>query len=185
MTVIVINNTSRTSSTAYLGKLITCLEKHGITHFVVSTMAQFEATKWVAKAYILSGSATHVPQMSDDQKRLNVAAIRSGRPVLGICFGAQFLAKYFGGEITKMSRFVCDSRVIRPDGFRARFCAQYRVLHLSNTLVCTQTAHLDGESDAIVAFRHKSRPIFATLYHPEYYQHTHGIIMDFVRHIHI
>jgi GMP synthase (glutamine-hydrolysing) len=55
-----------------------------------------------AHAYIILGSASHIYQKLDwHQELLNfiIPKIESGTPVLGLCFGHQLIANYYGCEI--------------------------------------------------------------------------------------
>lgn len=182
--IIVIDNRCTNVPTVYFQKLIDCLRTNHVAYRVIKTMQDFEGIKEGATSYILSGSPTHIHEMSKEHHALNAAAIRSGRPVLGICFGAQFICSYFGGQLVRMDRFLCASRIIYtvcPDKFRARFCARYRIGSLTKSCAPTHFADIDGQKAVIVGFRHRTRPIYATLFHPEYFEHTHAMILNFIR----
>jgi GMP synthase-like glutamine amidotransferase len=152
------------------------------------TRADVEWRHAGVRAFILSGSATHVPDMSPEQYAANEAAMRSGLPVLGICFGAQFIATYYGGALERMPRFLCAYRTVTDLAagaaggrkFAARFCAQYRIAAVADCCVPQYTATLAGQKSAIVGFKHRDAPVFATLFHPEYDPATHHIIADFI-----
>lgn len=182
----VVDNTSASSSKVYFQKLKECLDANGVPHNVVRTLKELNDAKPVTKAYILSGSPNHVHDMSKEQRALNAAAIKSGMPVLGICFGAQFICSYFGGDLARMSRFLCTSRIVTAqdakDRFHARFCARYRLNTIPKCCVPTYSANIDGQKAAVVGFHHRTRPIHATLFHPEYFPDTQHIIIDFIKH---
>ena len=188
MLVAVIDNTS--TSTTYLDKLVDFLKTVANVR-VVRDLRDFRRLPAGVSAFILSGSTTHIPDMSPATHALNEAAIRSGRPVLGICFGAQFICTYFGGRIRRMSRFLCDSRLVRrgaaAEPFKARFCARYCLARIP-AHICEPTytvvGALDGQNAAVVGFRHRTLPIDATLFHPEYDPGTHHIIADWLQQAH-
>ena len=52
-----------------------------------------------AKAIILSGSPFSVNEI--DSPRIDLNEIIGKIPVLGLCYGAQFVAKEYGGKVTK------------------------------------------------------------------------------------
>lgn len=186
--IIVVDNTVGTR-TNYRDMIIDCLKTHKIKHVLVRTSAELAAKLARNRRnndirIILTGSTAHVPEMTAEQYHLNAAAVRSGFPVLGICFGAQFLCQYLGGSIARMPRMVCDSRIIRGVGGEsliARFCARYRLARIPLECDVMYVATMDGNKKAPVAFRHMSKPIYGTLFHPEYHAHTHDIIIRFSR----
>ena len=54
------------------------------------------------KAIILSGSPYSVLQ--EDALKIDLKEFINDKPVLGICYGAQYLAHYFGGEVQRSSK---------------------------------------------------------------------------------
>lgn len=179
----VVDNTSfgSSSSKMYFTKIIDTLRKYKIPFKIINST---EDVTTAISGYILSGSPVHVPNMSERQRNLNNAAIASHKPVLGICFGSQFICTYFGGTIEEMPRFVCSSRIIRKQSdvpvFTARFCARYRIKEIPKCCTPFLYATLNN-THSIVGFKHNTRPIFATLFHPEYYPATHHILINFVK----
>lgn len=49
------------------------------------------------KGFIISGSPCSV--LEENSPSINLGAIEASRPVLGICYGAQFISKYYGGSV--------------------------------------------------------------------------------------
>ena len=54
------------------------------------------------KAVILSGSPFSV--RSEDPPHPDLSAIKSKIPLLGVCYGAQYLAHFFGGKVSPSYR---------------------------------------------------------------------------------
>jgi GMP synthase (glutamine-hydrolysing) len=50
-----------------------------------------------------------------DERRLVVDSVNAGRPVLGVCFGAQLLAQVLGGEVTRLRRREIGWRLVDSD----------------------------------------------------------------------
>ena len=55
-----------------------------------------------AKAIILSGSPCSVNQ--DDRLDINIDEVAEIAPVLGVCYGAQYIADYYGGTVAKSKK---------------------------------------------------------------------------------
>ena len=55
-----------------------------------------------AKAIILSGSPCSVNQ--DDRLDINIDEVAEIAPVLGVCYGAQYIADYYGGTVSKSKK---------------------------------------------------------------------------------
>jgi len=61
------------------------------------------------KAVILSGSPFSV--RSEDAPHPNLDQIKGKIPLLGICYGAQYLAHFFGGEVSPEVKLVLPTHV--------------------------------------------------------------------------
>lgn len=179
----IVDNTSFSpgASKVYFTKIL-CMLRNGKVPFKVVRFIS-DITSDIS-AFILSGSPVHIPHMSKEQMNLNTLVLASHKPVFGICFGSQFICTYFGGTIEEMPRFVCSSRVIRDQSdnelFSARFCARYRIEQIPKCCVPYLYATLNNKH-TVVGFKHNTRPIFATLFHPEYSPATQDILLNFVK----
>ncbi len=125
------------------------------------------------KGVILSGSPCSVhdegaPAPAIDIKNLNL-------PVLGVCYGAQWLAKQFGGSVGKSAS--------REYG-RAQFFAQKTedpllrnlgmhtqvwMSHGDTITALPEDAELLGSTDSVevAAYKFKNKPVYALQFHPE------------------
>jgi GMP synthase (glutamine-hydrolysing) len=54
------------------------------------------------KAIILSGSPFSVKQ--DNALQINLSAIVGKKPILGVCYGAQYIANYYGGSVERSEK---------------------------------------------------------------------------------
>lgn len=117
------------------------------------------------------------------------------RPVLGICLGHQLIGEYFGGRVIRAPTPVHGATALVrhgadplfrgvPSPFRA---ARYHSLildahHLpADMLVTASTAR-----GAVMAVRHRDRPVAGVQFHPESYLTTRGrtILRNFLREVH-
>ena len=102
--------------------------------------------------------------------------------LLGVCLGLQALALHFGGQLLQMphplhghaERLSIKEILEQPpaDGSVGRYhswCVAEEPF--PNVLEITATALSDG---AIMAFRHKTLPLFGVQFHPESYLSPHG-----------
>lgn len=132
------------------------------------------------KAVILSGSPMSV--RSDKAFHIDLKSIRGKKPILGICYGAQYLAHFNGGEVA-------------PSNIREYGRAHLTVIKAGETLfdkIKENTQVWMSHSDTIkelpdgaeriastadvlnAAFKIKDEETFAIQFHPEVYHSTDG-----------
>ena len=133
-----------------------------------------------AKAIILSGSPFSVNEI--DSPRIDLKEIIGKIPVLGLCYGAQFVAKEYGGKVTKSN--------LREYG-RANLCYVSKISQLMkgidlNSQVWMSHAHtivnLPKNSDVIAStkdvrvagYELRKKTAFGLQFHPEVYHSTQG-----------
>lgn len=132
------------------------------------------------KGVILSGSPFSVRQK--DAPRVDLSKIKGEVPLLGICYGAQYLAHFFGGEVKQ-----CDNR----EYGRASFTAKSDDILLSKLPKKTQVwmSHGDTifsipskykiigstEDVPVAAYKIDGEPTWGIQFHPEVYHSTDGI----------
>ena len=141
------------------------------------------------KGVILSGSPFSVNE--DNAPSVNIEAIAAKIPVLGICYGAQLTAKFFGGKVEKSDK--------REYG-RARLEILKENILLKGVLPQSQVwmSHSDTvkqlpggfeilgttESIPVAAFVRTTEgfPLYGLQFHPEVYHSTEGktIIKNFL-----
>ena len=133
-----------------------------------------------AKAIILSGSPFSVNEL--DSPRIDLKEIIGKIPVLGLCYGAQFIAKEYGGKVTKSK--------LREYG-RANLCYVSKISQLMkgidlNSQVWMSHAdtivNLPKNSDVIAStkdvrvagYELRKKTAFGLQFHPEVYHSTQG-----------
>ena len=131
-------------------------------------------------AVILSGSPFSVH--SKNAPKIDITKIKGIVPILGICYGAQFLADHYGGEVGKsFTREYGRAKLITNDtnnlfyGFKNS--SQVWMSHgdTINKLPKESEKLASTEDVQYAAFKFKSEHTFAIQFHPEVYHTTFGI----------
>lgn len=99
------------------------------------------------------------------EKNVIERCIKRRIPILGICRGAQVLAHFFGSEIKPCQNHIGTHLVRDKWGveFRVNSFHNYAITHLGADLECLAVA----EDNTIEAFKHKSLPFYALMWHIE------------------
>lgn len=134
--------------------------------------------------FILTGSSQHLRNIDVDKYEMNAMAVDSGLPVLGICFGSQFINAYFGGKIRysgPLKNLIKDVTILKNDKtFKANFLASYYIHTLADVCV---PLYVETKSKRVVFFKHGSNKmkIYGVLFHPESnLVETHFVLDDFI-----
>ncbi len=141
---------------------------------------------------ILSGSPFSVRQ--PDALRIDLAEIAGQRPILGICYGAQLAADFYGGTVARSEKreygkaFLIQDRV--DDPFLAHTSAQSQVWmsHGDSIMALPEAFEVlaHTESIPVAAFRAKpgvfDAPFYGIQFHPEVYHSVDGfqLLKNFV-----
>ena len=128
---------------------------------------------WGPKAVILSGGPSSV--YDEGVPTTDGALLRSGLPVLGICYGLHLIAQLEGAKVEHGRREYgrAELSVTTPDGLFRGFDVGERT-----TVWCSHGDHVDepppgyeslASTDTlrVAAFRAKDRPVYAVQFHPE------------------
>jgi len=134
---------------------------------------------------VLSGGA---PRIGTEAMKLGNTADylnKAGFPVFGICVGMQFMAIHFGGQagpadIPEYGKV--ELTVNEPDTLFKGLPKQFVVWESHNDEVKTPVPDClevlaRSENCAVQAYRHRTRPFFATQFHPEVEQTENGYEM--------
>jgi len=134
--------------------------------------------EWNPKAVILSGGPSSV--YDEGVPSTDAALLRSGLPVLGICYGMQLIAQLEGANVEHGKREYgrAELKVNRAEGIFAGFEPGE-----GTTVWCSHGDHVNvppagyeglASTDGlpVAAFRATDRPIYAVQFHPEV-AHTH------------
>lgn len=192
---IIVNNTVGKRQ-KFLPKLLEYLEIRKVKYVSVDDMEQLEKVfykhKNIIKGFILSGSSYYLSNMKEKHVLMNTFAIQSGFPVLGICFGAQFIHTYFGGQLKKLDKTFCETKKVYykktgtelfkgvHDSFQPQFCLNFIAKELPDTFEISTSTIIEHQR-AIVSSHHKHLPIYAIFFHPEFLKNTHIILDNFIQ----
>jgi GMP synthase (glutamine-hydrolysing) len=129
------------------------------------------------KGLILSGSPCSVNE--EDAPTFDLEPYFGKVPVLAVCYGAQLIAKTYGGEVSKSNTREYGRTQFRPDSASPLFAtveAQTQVwMSHSDTIKRLPAGYrLSGstESVEVAAFEHETLPVYALQFHPEV---THSV----------
>ena len=135
------------------------------------------------KGVILSGSPCSVRDANAPQ--VDLSPLRGKRPLLGICYGAQYLAHRCGGKVEnsdsrEYGRAMLD--VVKPDSPLLKGVSPHTQVWMSHgdtisvlpdgASVIASTADVEN-----AAFQFAGEPTFAVQFHPEVYHTTEGTQM--------
>ncbi len=137
------------------------------------------------KGVILSGSPFSVNDK--EAPLLDVKGLLREVPVLGICYGAQLTAKYFGGEVARSKHREYGRAKMIHDGGEPLFkgISKYSQIWMSHgdsivSLPEDFKTIATTESIPVAAFRSENEenyPFFGLQFHPEVYHSTEGEIL--------
>ena len=131
------------------------------------------------KGVILSGSPCSVRQPNAPQ--VDVSAFKGRLPLLGICYGAQYLAHQFGGRVEAsdtreygraLLTVTADSPLLKGVSRRT----QVWMSHGDSISALPEGAEVIASTEDVVnaAYQFKGEPTFAVQFHPEVYHTAEG-----------
>ena len=132
------------------------------------------------KAVILSGSPHSV--RSEDAPKIDLSEVKGKKPLLGICYGAQYLAHFFGGEVgasntreygrANLSYLNHENPLFDEikEGSQVWMSHSDTILRLPDDCECiASTADVKN-----AAYHVKGEDTYAIQFHPEVYHSTDG-----------
>ncbi|MBP5172846.1 MAG: glutamine-hydrolyzing GMP synthase [Bacteroidales bacterium] len=138
------------------------------------------------KGVILSGSPCSVRDANAPQ--MDLTPIRGRLPILGICYGAQYLAHVFGGKVEASNRREYGRAMLKRVGPSTLFSGvspetQVWMSHGDTITSLPLCAHIIGSTPdvAYAAFQFDGEPIYGVQFHPEVFHTVEGsrIIANF------
>ncbi len=129
------------------------------------------------KAIILSGSPFSV--LEEDALQVELDKIVGKKPLLGVCYGAQYLANYYGGKVQRSEKREYGKASLNPPLFNDPFfkgISENSQIWMSHGDTITELPEqfeiLAGtESIPVAAFKSKEgafdAPVYAIQFHPE------------------
>lgn len=200
--IIIVDNT--VSKKRYLNKLKRFLSSSGYAFDVIKTLSDFEDLKkktTSVSCFILSGSERMVSDIDDVNSinRTNIIKILLDTviastleetnsfyevPIVGICFGAQYLNVFFRGTLKKIQQ-ICEMKSIKWRGKNNltehdhfKFCLHYLPEKMGKDLI--PRAYLGRDP---VVFTHDTQPIIGFLFHPEHDQTGRRVLKSVLRYL--
>ena len=132
------------------------------------------------KGIILSGSPCSV--RDDNAPQIDLSGIKGHFPLLGICYGAQYLAHRFGGKVEgsiareygRAMLDVVDSESLLLRGLPSR--SQVWMSHGDTISALPAGAKVIASTDNVVnaAYSFSGEPTYAVQFHPEVFHTTEG-----------
>lgn len=166
MKILIIDN-----GTSYLPQLENLLSGHTFQVVKYSEIGTTNSDDF--DAVVLSGG--HDFPVSGNEERLQKEidlVINSKKPLFGICFGFEVIARAFGARHEVMQNKehgILDIQVVEPDeiflnipNFKAFESHRWVIKEPVKEMLV-----LARSKDGIEAFKHKTRPIYAVQFHPE------------------
>ncbi|MEO8116104.1 MAG: glutamine-hydrolyzing GMP synthase, partial [Bacteroidota bacterium] len=157
---------------------------------IIPFQQKFDAADSTLKGVILSGSPCSVNE--EDAPTIDISEIVKHVPVFGICYGAQLMAKQFGGRVDKSNKreygraklIVTAQNELLDQQISG---SQVWMSHSDSITVLPENFELLGQTESIpvAAFRkntNNENGLFGIQFHPEVYHTTAGknIIKNFL-----
>jgi anthranilate/para-aminobenzoate synthase component II len=178
MKILLINNYQQNNETATYEALKLALAGHD-----VKIQRYKPGIKFADKGkdlIILSGGGGEGSEINDQyskdklwyQDQINYI-LSADTPILGICMGFEVIARAYGSKVVQMKDYVTGFRrvVLTKKGLESldkKLLTQYENHRWYVPDVSSQQFEVLGDSaTGIEIIKHKSRPIFATQFHPE------------------
>lgn len=133
------------------------------------------------KGIILSGSPSSVNE--ENAPDIDMAAFLSNFPVLGVCYGAQLMAKKLGGEVARSAHREYGRAMLQQSGeFNAlldglSYESQVWMSHGDTITKLPENTTIIGKTNSIpiAAFQlHNYNNVYGIQFHPEVYHTTEG-----------
>ncbi|MCL2173980.1 hypothetical protein FWH58_01615 [Candidatus Saccharibacteria bacterium] len=113
---------------------------------------------------VLSGSPVYYYKEAALTEEMRIIRTHIG-PLIGICLGAQLIARHFGGDIVRLKRRRRGvASITTPIGDNTRVFESHKwaITKISRPLV-----EISRSKDGVEIFRHATKPIYAMQFHPE------------------
>lgn len=166
MKVLIIDN-----GTSYLGKIKNLIPDHNYQVISYSEINPGEIENF--DAVVLSGGHNLHNKNSRDQFKKEINLIKnSTKPILGICYGSELIARAFGAKLEWMDtkeRALIKIDIVKPDVLFADL-PNFRVFENHRMIIKKLPDNLIAlakSPDGIEIFKHTTRPIYGMQFHPE------------------
>ena len=99
------------------------------------------------------------------------------KPIFGICAGAQIIARIFGTTLKDSTKIGLEKVIFKKEFLNIK--KELQVYHLHQKKISSLKNPLENYSKDNEAFKHKTKQIYATLFHPEV--RNSQIISNFIK----
>lgn len=153
--------------------ILKCLVTFGVTHTVVEFSDVSEEHLEGCQRVILSGRRKNDKAINAANSRIIKRCYGNGKPVLGICYGAEIIALTFGGSIRKMPLHVQGSAEVTLTESNPLTGDRRKIRVYESHNYCVAKLPPDfiplgsSESCQYELFSHRRKRIFGTQFHPE------------------
>jgi len=193
--ILLVNNSNNVLKLSYINKLRGALTALRIPYYETDSVNDdVLKLKGKIKGIILSGSYLKLTEKNLFKTFANDirCILEFDVPVLGICFGCQLLTMIFGGTLSNKHHFFCQTTELELAN-----SPLFQGLEDPNVQFCFSDLPIAGKHDGVkeiawfkkngkshgCAFEFKKGKYYGTLFHPEFHDHSHKILDNFVQNI--
>jgi len=117
------------------------------------------------------------------EKELLSYAIRTNIPVVGICYGMQFLNMYCGGNLCEFGQHVKTEHMLKIDDLNFTVNSYHQYAIFTDFLAEPLVAIGFCDDGTIEAFIHESLPWLGIMWHPERSTHKQKLWVEMIKEI--
>ena len=160
------------------------------TKIVPNTISFTDLSKENVDGLVLSGGAPRIG-LESDLGNCSEYLEKADFPILGICAGHQFMARFFGGKVepSKVPEFgKIELTLLKEENLLFEGVSKKSIVwesHNDEVTVLPKDFEILGESESckIQAMRHKEKPLYGLQFHPEVEHTEYGeqIFKNFVK----
>ena len=160
------------------------------TKIVPNTISFMDLLKDNVDGLVLSGGALRI-DLESDLGNCSEYLEKAGFPILGICAGHQFMARFFGGKVepSKVPEFgKIELTLLKEKDVLFEGVSKKSIVwesHNDEVTVLPKDFEILGESESckIQAMHHKEKPLYGLQFHPEVEHTEYGeqIFKNFVK----
>ena len=192
--ILLINNSNNILKLSYINELRNALSSLKIPYYEIKSLNEIisDTIKHKIKGIILSGSSMKLTEeiiFKDFVHDIHYL-IDLDVPVLGICFGCQLLTMIYGGKLYNRKKFICETLEIEVSknmlftnlvNKHVQFCfSDLPSISDKNSGKEIAWLHINGKKYAC-AFEFKKNKYYGCLFHPEYHESSHQILLNFAK----
>lgn len=192
MLLILDNRATIDDKLSYINLILKTLKKYKIEYKVVNKVQNIDTIKDKIKGIIITGSSMKLSKGAEFNKySFNIYYIsKLNVPIYGICFGCQLLNIIYGGILKDNKKYICDDynfykyniespllKGIKEKIFKHNF---------SDIVIPSKKIDIKVFSSIIInnkiidtGFEFEKDRVWGSLFHPEYYEETDKIFVNF------